>query len=94
MLQIRPATIDDVPLLPTMIRDLAGFERQLDLCTIEDDDLARNGFGAYSKFLEFLAGWNEKAIGLYKSLGAELLHQWRPVLLSRDAPRHLAETAL
>ena len=34
--------------------------------------------------------WNEKAIELYKSLGAEFLDQWRPVLLKDDALRRLA----
>jgi GNAT superfamily N-acetyltransferase len=37
--------------------------------------------------------WNEKAIELYKSLGAEFLDQWRPVLLTDDALRRLAEKA-
>ncbi len=37
--------------------------------------------------------WNEKAIELYKSLGAEFLDQWRPVLLKDDALRRLAEKA-
>ena len=37
--------------------------------------------------------WNEKAIELYKSLGAEFLDQWRPVLLKDGALRRLAEKA-
>jgi GNAT superfamily N-acetyltransferase len=37
--------------------------------------------------------WNEKAIELYKSLGAEFFDQWRPVLLKDDALRRLAEKA-
>ncbi|MGA8527021.1 MAG: GNAT family N-acetyltransferase, partial [Candidatus Sulfotelmatobacter sp.] len=37
--------------------------------------------------------WNEKAIELYKSLGAEFLDQWRPVLLKDDALRRLAGKA-
>ena len=35
--------------------------------------------------------WNEKAIGLYDSLGAEFRDQWRPVVLRNDALRRLAE---
>ena len=38
-------------------------------------------------------GWNEKAIELYKSLGAEFRDEWRPVLLTGDALRRLAEQA-
>jgi ribosomal protein S18 acetylase RimI-like enzyme len=35
--------------------------------------------------------WNERAVNLYKSLGAEFRDQWRPVLLTDDALRRLAE---
>ena len=45
MLLIRPATVHDVALLRTLIRELAEFERELDLCVIEEADLARDGFG-------------------------------------------------
>ena len=38
--------------------------------------------------------WNEKAIKLYKSLGAEFRDRWRPVMLADDALRRLAEKAL
>ena len=38
--------------------------------------------------------WNEKAIELYKSLGAECRDRWQPVLLKDDALRRLAEKAL
>ncbi len=37
--------------------------------------------------------WNEKAIELYRSLEAEFLDQWRPVLLKNDALRRLAGKA-
>jgi GNAT superfamily N-acetyltransferase len=158
MLLIRPATVDDVPLLRTLVRELAEFERQLDLCVIEEADLLRDGFGADPKFRALIAewsgqtagyalffgyysswvgaglsledvfvrpefrgkgigmallsavarialqenccamrwevlDWNERAIALYKSLGAEFRDEWRPVLLTDDALRRLAETA-
>jgi GNAT superfamily N-acetyltransferase len=35
--------------------------------------------------------WNEKAIELYKALGAEFRDQWRPVLLSGEALHRLAQ---
>jgi len=41
-----------------------------------------------------VADWNEKAIELYKALGADFREQWRPVLLSGAALRGLAEKAL
>jgi GNAT superfamily N-acetyltransferase len=34
--------------------------------------------------------WNEKAIEMYKALGAEFRDQWRPVLLSGEALQELA----
>lgn len=40
-----------------------------------------------------VADWNEKAIELYKSLGAQFRDQWRPILLTDDALRRLAEKA-
>jgi GNAT superfamily N-acetyltransferase len=37
--------------------------------------------------------WNAKAIALYQGLGATFRDQWRPVLLTDEALRRLAETA-
>jgi GNAT superfamily N-acetyltransferase len=158
MLLIRPATIADVTLLWTMIRELAEFEHELDLCVIEVADLVRDGFGSNPSFRALIADWdgqpagyalffgcystwagrrlfledlfvrepfrgrgigtavlasvariavqenchgmqwevlkwNEKATALYKSLGAEFLDQWWPVLLKDDALLRLAEKA-
>jgi GNAT superfamily N-acetyltransferase len=38
--------------------------------------------------------WNQKAIELYSALGATFQDQWRPVLLTDEALRRLAEKAL
>ncbi|HYM74733.1 MAG TPA: GNAT family N-acetyltransferase [Candidatus Dormibacteraeota bacterium] len=159
MLQIRPATIDDAALLRTMIRELAEYEHELELVTIGEQDLARDGFGENPRFRAFIAewdgqpagyalffgyystwagrglfledlfvreafrgkgigkrllamvarvaveeqcygihwevlDWNQKAIDLYKALGAEFRDQWRPVLLTGEPLRQLAEKAL
>ena len=37
--------------------------------------------------------WNAKAITMYQELGATFRDQWRPVLLTDEALRRLAETA-
>jgi GNAT superfamily N-acetyltransferase len=63
MLSIRSATIYDVPLLRTMIRELAEFEHELDLCVIEEGDLARDGFGANPKFRAMIAEWEGSPAG-------------------------------
>jgi hypothetical protein len=51
--------------------------------------LQEHRYGVHWEVLD----WNEKAIEMYKSLGAEFRDQWRPVLLKDDALRRLAEKA-
>jgi GNAT superfamily N-acetyltransferase len=63
MLLIRPATVHDVALLRTFIRELAEFERELDLCVIEEADLTRDGFGANPKFRALIAEWDGQPAG-------------------------------
>jgi GNAT superfamily N-acetyltransferase len=63
MLHIRPATIDDAALLRTMIRELAAFERQLELVTIREEDLARDGFGENPDFRALIAEWDGHPAG-------------------------------
>lgn len=159
MISIRPATIADVALLRSLIRELAEFEHELHLCVIGEAALARDGFGTRPKFHALIAewenqpagyalffeyystwtgpglyledlfvrshfrgrrigmrllaavarlslqenrcslcwevlDWNQNAIALYKSLGAEFRDHWKSVLLTDDALRRLAENAL
>jgi len=65
MLQIRPATVDDVALLRTMIRELAEYEHELELelVTIREDDLARDGFGPNRRFRALIAEWDGNPAG-------------------------------
>jgi|SRR5271165_2375619 len=63
MLSIRPATIDDVALLRTLIRELAEFERELEFCVIEEADLVRDGFGPTPRFRALIAEWSGKTAG-------------------------------
>jgi GNAT superfamily N-acetyltransferase len=63
MLSIRPATIDDVAILRTMIRELAEFERELESCVIQESDLARDGFGPNPKFNALIAEWDAAPAG-------------------------------
>jgi len=63
MLTIRPATVEDVPLLRTMIRELAEFERELEQCVIEEEELRRDGFGANPRFRALIAEWSEQPAG-------------------------------
>jgi GNAT superfamily N-acetyltransferase len=155
MLRIRPATHHDAALLRSMIRELAEFEHELDLVTITEEELVRDGSGDNPRFRALIAewdgqpagyalffnyfstwagrglfledlfvrapfrgrgfgrallaavariaveercygihwevlDWNEKAIEMYKALGAEFRDQWRPVLLTGEALHRLA----
>jgi len=63
MFRIRPATIHDAALLSTMIRELAEFERELDLVTIEEADLVRDGFGEHPLFRAFVAEFDQQPAG-------------------------------
>lgn len=63
MLSIRPATIADVDLLQTLIRELAEFERLLNMVEITAADLARDGFGEDSRFRALIADWNGEPVG-------------------------------
>lgn len=63
MLQIRAATIADATLLRTMIRELAEFERELEMVTILEEDLARDGFGTNPRFCALIAEWDGESAG-------------------------------
>jgi GNAT superfamily N-acetyltransferase len=63
MFLIRPATIDDVPLLRCMIRELAEFEGELESCVIEEADLRRDGFGENLQFRALVAECDQQPAG-------------------------------
>lgn len=62
-LRIRFATIDDAPLLRSMIRELAEYEGELDQVTIRAEDLARDGFGDHPRFRALIAEWDGQHAG-------------------------------
>jgi GNAT superfamily N-acetyltransferase len=63
MISIRPATVNDVPLLRTMIWELADFEREADSVEITEAQLARDGFGDDPKFQALIAEWDGHPAG-------------------------------
>jgi|SRR5580698_10812730 len=63
MLRIRPATLPDVALLRSMIRELAEFEHKLEFVTIREEDLTRDGFGENPRFRALIAEWDGQAAG-------------------------------
>ena len=58
MLNIRPATPDDVPLILQFIRDLAEYEREPQAAVATAADLLRDGWGPQPKFRCVIADWN------------------------------------
>ena len=63
MLSIRPATIEDVPVLSTLIHELAEYERLAHEASVTEEDLARDGFGPRPKFRAVIAEWNGQTAG-------------------------------
>ena len=75
MLSIRPATIADVALLRTLIRELAEYEHELDMVAITETDLARDGFGPQPKFRALIAEWEQQPAGY--ALFFDFYSSWR-----------------
>lgn len=63
MLKIREAIAADAPLIMTMIRELAEFERELDQVDATTEDLLREGFGAEPHFQALVAEWDGQPVG-------------------------------
>jgi GNAT superfamily N-acetyltransferase len=58
MLNIRPATADDVPEILALIRDLAAYEREPLAVVATEADLLRDGFGPVKRFDCLIAEWS------------------------------------
>ena len=63
MLSIRPATLEDVPLLSRLIHELADFEHLAHEAGVTEEDVSRDGFGAQPKFRVVIAEWDGKTVG-------------------------------
>jgi GNAT superfamily N-acetyltransferase len=63
MLNIHPATREDIPTLLSLIRGLAAYEKKSDKVVVSDQDLVRDAFGAQPKFRALIAEWDGKPCG-------------------------------
>jgi GNAT superfamily N-acetyltransferase len=63
ILNIRPATPDDVPAILTFIRELAAFEREPDAVLATEADLLRDGWGKPARFTAIIADFDGVAAG-------------------------------
>ncbi len=64
MLQLRPATPDDVPEILALIRELAEYERDPDAVVTTEADLLRDGFGEDPRFHVVMALWDGEVAGM------------------------------
>ena len=63
MLSIRAATIADVPLLRSLIQELAEYERESQEVLITEEQLRRDGFGADPIFRAVIAEQDGQPVG-------------------------------
>ena len=63
MLTLRPAALDDVPLILQFIRELAEYEREPQAAVATAEDLIRDGFSGHPKFKVVMAEWERKPAG-------------------------------
>jgi GNAT superfamily N-acetyltransferase len=84
MLSIRAATVNDVALLKALILELAEYERERQLVTITEADLARDGFGPQPKFRALIAEWDGQTAGYALFFGFYSTWEGRPGLFLED----------
>jgi GNAT superfamily N-acetyltransferase len=63
MLNVRPATKNDAPLLRNLIHELADFERLAHEAITTEEDVVRDGFGPMPKFRALIAEWDGQPAG-------------------------------
>ena len=63
MLNIHPATRDDVDALFALIRELATYEKKREKAVVTEADLLRDAFGPLPKFRALLAEWSRQPVG-------------------------------
>jgi GNAT superfamily N-acetyltransferase len=64
VLKIRKASVQDVPLILSLIRELAEYEREPSAVRATKDDLIRDGFSANPKFRVIIAEADGKPAGM------------------------------
>jgi GNAT superfamily N-acetyltransferase len=79
LLSIRPATVDDIALIMTMIRELAEFEKGLPSVSNDEASLARDGFGPEPKFRASMLLWDGIVAGY--TIYFDFYSTWRGRLL-------------
>ncbi len=84
MLNIRPATPEDIPLILQFIRDLAEYEREPQAAVATEDDLLRDGWGPQPRFRCLIAEWAGEPAGFAFFFYNYSTWQGRPGLYLED----------
>ena len=84
MLTIRPATINDVSVLNSMVHELAEYDRLGHEALVTPEDLARDGFGSHPKFRAVIAEWDNDPAGYALFFEFYSTFQGRPGLFLDD----------
>jgi GNAT superfamily N-acetyltransferase len=84
MLNIHLATQEDVPVLRSLIRELAAYEKKPHKAVVTEEDLLRDGFGTQPKFRALLARWHSEAAGYASFFYFYSTFQGRPALFLED----------
>jgi GNAT superfamily N-acetyltransferase len=84
MLNIRPVTRDDVPVLLSLIRELAAYEKKKHKVVVTQEDLLRDGFGPQQKFRALIAEWEGKPAGYASFFHFYSTFQGRAALFLED----------
>ena len=84
MLNIRSTTRADVPMLRSLICELAAYEKKAHQAVATEDDLLRDGFGPQPKFRTLLAEWQGEPAGYASFFYFYSTFQGRPALFLED----------
>jgi GNAT superfamily N-acetyltransferase len=84
LLDLRPATAADVPVVLELIRALAEYEREPAAVVATEADLLRDGFGERPLFHVLLASWDGAPVGFALYVFTYSTWRGRPVLYLED----------
>ena len=84
MLRLRPAVRTDVPLILSLIKELATYERDLGAVVATEAALERDGFGDRPLFQVTIAEWSGEAVGFALWFFAYSTWRGQPTLYLED----------
>jgi GNAT superfamily N-acetyltransferase len=84
VLSLRPATRHDVPLILSLIRELATYERDPSAVVATEENLLRDGFGDRPRFQVTLAEWSGEPVGFAFWFFAYSTWRGQPILFLED----------